>query len=118
MVMLSADETLTLVVDRGGEQVTLTAIPQRQEQPDRLGGTHRIGVLGITAGEVDFRRDDPLSAINQGIHETGLIIDRTLTYIGRLLTGREGAEQLSGVIRVGQVSGAVFDSGGIPALCT
>jgi regulator of sigma E protease len=116
IVMLSADESLTLVVDRGGEEVTLTAVPERQEQPDRLGGTHRIGVLGITAGEVDFRRDDPVSAIQQGVHETGLIVDRTLRYIGRLVTGREGAEQLSGVIRVAQVSGAVVDSGGIPGL--
>lgn len=115
-IMLSAEETLSIVVDRGGERVTLTAVPERLEQPDRLGGTHRIGVLGITAGAVDFRRDDPLTALSQGVRETGHIIDRTLTYIGRLLRGRESTEQLSGVIRVAQVSGAVVSSGGIPGL--
>ena len=106
-IMLSAEETLTIVVQRGGENVTLTAVPERLEQPDRLGGTHRIGVLGITAGAVDFRRDDPLTALSQGIRETGHIVDRTLTYIGRLVRGRESAEQLSGVIRIAQVSGAI-----------
>jgi regulator of sigma E protease len=116
IVMLSAGEQLDIVVDRHGEQVTLVAVPERQEQPDRLGGTHRIGVLGVTAGDVDFRRDDPLTAIREGMRETGLIIDRTLTYIGRLLTGRESAEQLSGPIRIGQVSGAVVSTGGIPGL--
>lgn len=116
IVMLSADETLTIIVDRQGEPITLTAVPERQEQPDRLGGTHRIGVLGITAGEVDFRRDDPLTALSQGMRETSHIVDRTLTYIGRLITGREGPEQLSGPIRIGQVSGAVASSGGIPGL--
>jgi regulator of sigma E protease len=115
-IMLSAEETLTIVVQRGAENVTLTATPERLEQPDRLGGTHRIGVLGITAGAVDFRRDDPLTALSQGIRETGHIVDRTLTYIGRLVRGRESAEQLSGVIRVAQVSGAVASSGGIPGL--
>jgi regulator of sigma E protease len=115
-VMLSADETLTIVVERNGEEIELTAIPERQEQSDRMGGTHRIGVLGITAGAFNFERDDPATALLQGVHETGLIIDRTLTYIGRLLTGRESAEQLSGPIRIGQVSGAVVSSGGIPGL--
>ncbi len=116
IVMLSADETLSIVVDRNGEEITLTAVPERQEQPDRLGGVHRIGVLGITAGEFNFERDDPATALVQGVRETGLIIDRTLTYIGRLLTGKESAEQLSGPIRIGQVSGAVVSSGGIPGL--
>ena len=36
-----------------------------------------------------------------------------MTYIGRLIRGREGTEQLSGVIRIGQVSGAVASNGGI-----
>lgn len=116
IVMLSADETLQLIVERAGEQVALTAVPERQEQPDRLGGTHRIGVLGITAGEVDFSRDDPLTAIRQGVTETFFIVDRTFTYIGRLLTGREGTEMLSGPIGVGKVAGVVASSGGLPGL--
>jgi regulator of sigma E protease len=116
IVMLSADDDLSIVVDRGGEPVTLTATPERQEQPDRLGGTHRIGVLGITAGEVDFRRDDPLTAVSEAVGETILIVDRTLTYIGRLIRGRESAEQMSGIIGVAQVSGVVASSGGVPGL--
>jgi regulator of sigma E protease len=95
LVMLSADEPLAIEVDRAGERVALTAVPQRQEQPDRLGGTHRIGVLGITAGQVDFRRDDAWTALQQGGSETVLIIDRTLTYIGRLVRGPRGARSSS-----------------------
>jgi regulator of sigma E protease len=116
IVMLSAEETLTIVVERAGAQLTLTAVPDRLEQPDRLGGTHRIGVLGITADEFNFSRDDPVTAFTEGVRETGHIIERTLTYIGRLLRGRESAEQLSGPIRIGQVTGAVVSSGGIPGL--
>ena len=116
IVMLAADETLQLVVDRNGEEITLSAKPDRREQPDRLGGTHWIGVLGITAPEGDFRRDDPLTALSEGTKETVHIIERTLTYIGRLLRGRESAEQLSGPIRIGQLSGAVVSSGGAAGL--
>jgi regulator of sigma E protease len=116
IVMLSAGETLDLVIDRAGEEIALTAVPLRQEQPDRLGGTHRIGVLGITARATDFRRDDPLTAISEGFRETGHIIDRTLVYIGRLLTGRESPEQLSGVLRIGDVTGTVLSEGGMPGI--
>jgi len=116
IVMLSADDPLEVVVDRGGERVLLTATPERQEKPDGLGGTHRTGVLGITAGEVDFRKDAPLPALRQGVSETYLIIDRTLTFIGRLVRGRESAEQLSGPIGVGKVAGVVASSGGLPGL--
>lgn len=116
LIMLSAGDELSVVVDRNGQEVTLTAVPERQERPDRLGGTHRIGVLGITAGEFDFRRDDPVTALKQGVWETGHIIDRTLTYIGRLIQGRESAEQLSGLIRIAHVSGEVTTSSGIPGI--
>lgn len=116
IIMLSADETLSLIVERGGEQVGLTAIPERQEQPDRMGGTHRVGVLGITAGAFNFERDDPATALIHGVRETGLIIDRTLLYIGRLLVGKESADQLSGPIRIGQVSGVAMSSGGVAGL--
>ena len=91
-------------------------IPERQEQPDRLGGTHRIGVLGITAGAFTFEKDNPGAALLEGVRETGFIIDRTLTYLGRLLVGKESAEQLSGPVRIGQVSGVALSSGGVAGL--
>ncbi len=116
IIMLSAGDTLSIEVERGGEMLTLTAVPERLEQPDRLGGTHRIGVLGITSGEFSFERDDPLTALSGGVRETWHIVERTMTYIGRLLSGRESAEQLSGPIRIGQVSGAVASTGGFSGL--
>jgi len=39
-----------------------------------------------------------------------------LTYLGRMLVGKESAEQLSGPIRIGQVSGAAMSSGGVAGL--
>lgn len=116
LIALSADENLTIIVDRDGKEVTLTATPERQEQPDRLGGTQRIGVLGITSVAPAFERDDPLTAVSQGARQTWQIVERTMTYIGRLVTGRESADQLSGPLRIGQLSGAVATNGGIPGL--
>jgi regulator of sigma E protease len=116
IVMLSAEQPLEIVVDRQGELVILTATPERREISDIAGRTHRIAVLGIKSGAVDFRTDDPLTALSGGVSETVRIIERTLAYLGELVTGRESAEQLSGLIGIGQVSGAVASSGGIPGL--
>jgi regulator of sigma E protease len=116
MIVLSAGETLSIVVDRNGEELTLSAVPERQAQSDRMGGSQNVGVLGITAGAFNFERDDPATALVQGVRETVLIIDRTLVYVGRLLTGKESAQQLSGPIGISRVSGAVVSSGGIPGL--
>ncbi len=120
IVTLSAGNLLTIVVDRDGERVTLTPTPERREMPDGLGGIQRVGVLGITRnmaeGDLVFKRYTPLQAIVEGVKETGHIIERTMTYIGRLIAGRETADQLSGPIRIAQVSGVIASSGGIPAL--
>ena len=88
--------------------------------PDGLGGTQRIGVIGITRnmedGDLVYKRFGPLQAIAEGVRETGHIVERTLTYVGRLFAGRETADQLSGPIRIAQVTGVIASSGGIPAL--
>ena len=39
--------------------------------------------------------------------ETWFVVERTLSYIGGIFAGREGADQLGGPIRIAQVSGQV-----------
>ena len=48
IVSTSAGETLNVMVDRGGSQVTLKATPALREVKDNFGNMHRIGVLGIS----------------------------------------------------------------------
>lgn len=120
IVTLAAGNTLTIIVDRDGKRLTLTPTPERREMPDGLGGTQRIGVLGITRnmgeGDLVYKQFGPLQAVMEGVRETGHIIERTMTYIGRLLSGRETADQLSGPIRVAQVSGVIASSSGVAGL--
>jgi regulator of sigma E protease len=44
------------------------------------------------------------------------VVDRTFNYIGKLISGRESADQLSGPIRIAQVSGQVASLGGVGGL--
>ncbi|NJN37244.1 MAG: hypothetical protein HC794_09660 [Nitrospiraceae bacterium] len=46
------------------------------------------------------------------------IVSRTFDYLGKLITGREKADQLSGVIHIAEVSGHVASTGGLVSLLT
>ncbi|HEV2558835.1 MAG TPA: RIP metalloprotease RseP [Microvirga sp.] len=118
-VSASAGETLTIVVDRNGQPVTLEAVPDLKEQTTPF-GKQRIGLLGLQASRnpEDVKRVffSPAGAVSAGVAETWYVIDRTFDYIGKLVTGRESADQLSGPIRIAQVSGQVASLGGLGGL--
>jgi regulator of sigma E protease len=111
IVSFSAGEELTIVVERGGKQVTLKAIPALQDVKDNFGNTHRMGVLGITrsvsADEVRFERVGFLTAVGIGFTETWALVEQTMTYIWRIFAGRASADQLGGPIMIAQMSGQV-----------
>ena len=115
IVSVSAGEKLTFVVDRGGARQTLEAAPTLREVKDSFGNVHRIGVLGITRstapGDVKTQKVGPLDAVVMGAQETWFVVDRTLSYLGGVIAGRESADQLGGPIRIAQVSGQVATAG-------
>jgi regulator of sigma E protease len=111
VVSASAGETLDIEVDRGGERIHVKATPALTELKDNFGNVHRIGVLGITGAREPPVRVDPLTAVKLGVEETWFVVDRTLSYIGGVATGRESADQLGGPIRIAQVSGQVATAG-------
>jgi regulator of sigma E protease len=119
LVSASAGERLTIVVNRAGAPVTLEAIPDLKEQTTPF-GKQRIGLLGLQASRDpnDIRRltYTPLGAVQAGAAETWYVIDRTFDYIGKLISGRESTDQLSGPIRIAQVSGQVASLGGASGL--
>jgi regulator of sigma E protease len=53
---------------------------------------------------VKYQRVSPPRATWMGLQETWFVVDKTLTYIGRVVVGREAANQLGGPIRIAQMS--------------
>ena len=50
----------------------------------------------MAPGDVKYQPVGPLEAVRLGRQETWFVIDRTLSYIGGVLSGREAADQLAG----------------------
>jgi regulator of sigma E protease len=80
------------------------------------GVIHRQGVLGITRaalgpGESEVKPVDPLAAVDLGVRETWSVIDTTITYLVRVVIGRESPDQLGGPTRIAQIAGQVWQGG-------
>jgi len=115
VVAIRAGAATDFEVERGGKTLTLTATPIRQVVKDRLGGEQRLGVLGLQsvekAGDRTVRRYGPIGAVVGGVKRTWHVLDTTVYYLGRLISGRETADQLGGPLRIAQASGEVAQVG-------
>jgi regulator of sigma E protease len=120
IVSASADETLAVTVERDGATLTLKAVPALKEVKDTFGNVHRIGILGISrsmaAADMKLQPVPPPRAVWMGIEETWFVVERTLSYIGGVVVGREAADQLGGPIRIAQMSGQVATMGFVALL--
>ena len=112
-VLLRTGQPISFVVDRGGRQMTLTATPERRVIRDPLGNEVQMGRLGLeNRSQPVRRRYDPLTAVAKGTERTFGVLDTTLTYLGRVVTGRESADQLSGPLGIGNAARQVAEVGG------
>jgi regulator of sigma E protease len=111
IVSASPGTPLRIVVQRENREVAVTATPRLQEIKDNFGNVHRVGLLGIsrstTREEVVTERYGPVDALRLGVAETYFVVERTLSYVGGMITGREATDQLGGPIRIAQISGQV-----------
>jgi regulator of sigma E protease len=120
VVGASAGEPLAVTVDRDGAQLVLTATPALKEVKDNFGNVQRAGILGISRSmapeDLKLHPVAPPQAVWLAMQETWSVIDRTLSYIGGVIAGREAANQLGGPIRIAQMSGQVASFGFVPLI--
>ena len=109
-----AEGPLVFRVDRGGRELDLSATPRRTEINTPFGKT-RTGVLGISASGApenwSHKNYGLLESIELGFSETWFVIERTGSYLVGLFAGQESADQLSGPIRIAEVSGEMAKIG-------
>lgn len=119
IVSTSPGVPLTVVVDRAGKDVTLVATPELKVTQTPF-GKQRLGILGVQGS----RDPADVKAVTMGlgasvrsaVGETWFIVERTGSYVGGLFAGTESTDQLSGPIRIAQVSGQVATAGMVALL--
>jgi regulator of sigma E protease len=120
IVGVNAGQPLQIAVERSGRRVSLEATPALREIKDNFGNVHRLGVLGISRAnapdEIHTQKVGPIDALVLGVDKTWFVVEQTMSYLGRMIAGRESADQLGGPIRIAQVSGQVATLGFGPIL--
>lgn len=104
VVRARADQKIEVTIERDGRLLRLSAVPTLKEVPDNFGKVHRFGILGIQ-GPRDRIKVGPVEAVGYGAQETWSIIDETFSYLYRMVTGRESADQLGGPVGIALMSG-------------
>ena len=104
VVRAHPDQPIRITIERDGRDVTVSAVPTLKEVPDNFGKVHRFGILGIQ-GPRDRIPVGPLGAVGYGAQETWSIVDETFSYLYRMVTGRESADQLGGPVGIALMSG-------------
>ncbi|MBO9502404.1 RIP metalloprotease RseP [Brevundimonas sp. A19_0] len=114
IVSLSSGDQLRFLVERDGAEVTLTATPEREVVVDPVGGRISVGRIGLgllpAVDEIRHVRYGPLAAVGEGVSQTADVLGTSLRYIGRIFTGRESGDQLSGPIGIAKASGALTNA--------
>jgi regulator of sigma E protease len=111
LVQVRGGVPTTFVVRRGGGEVTLVATPRWEMKKDVVAGEQRVGVLGVAPSQrpQDYVRVryGPLEAIQGGAARTWSILETTVYYLGRMITGQVSADQLRGPLGIATVTGKV-----------
>ncbi len=98
----------TFTVERDGRNTELSATPRWQVQKDPVAGEQRVGVLGVRPAQApeDYVRVryGPIEAIGQGTKRTWDVLETTVYYLGRMLTGQVSTDQLRGPLGIADVT--------------
>lgn len=113
-VSTSPGVPLQLVVDRAGREIQVNVVPELKVIKTPF-GSQRLGMLGIQGSrdpaDVKTVPMGPVAAVSGAFTEIWFIVERTGAYVGGLFAGTESTDQLSGPIRIAQVSGHVATAG-------
>jgi regulator of sigma E protease len=114
IVSASGGVLLHFSVERDGQPLSIDATPEIKDTKTPF-GVSRGGVLGVSAaGAPENWRYKTYSlphAAVEAARETWYVIERTGSYLGGVVSGRESTEQLSGPLRIAEVSGEVAKAG-------
>ena len=112
IVQLAPGQQLKIVVRRGQNEVSLTAVPDAVEV-EQFGSVQRVGQLGVsrTASDMVFVRYDPFTAVWKAVVRTTVLTGSILDALGQIITGERTAKELGGPVRIAQISGDMAQAG-------
>ena len=111
IVILSAGDPVRFTVDRAGRTVALVATPVRQLEESAIAGRVRVARIGLgmqpLQSDYRFRRLNPFEATGKAAERIGSTVGGTMTYLGRIFTGKESGDLLNGPLGIAKATGGI-----------
>lgn len=111
IVRMAAGRELSIVLNRDGRELTVTAVPKNHTIVDRFGNETEIGLLGVSRSGPNYIVHGPLEAAYRAVQDTWRLSVFTLEAVGQIIVGARSADGLGGPIRIAQMSGQVAEVG-------
>ena len=111
-ILLNPNQEMTFDVLRNGEAMSFKVTPNEVVRENEFGqmvpqSTAGIMLAGVALGE--RTRYNPVEALGAGVVETGATIDRTVTMLSRIVTGKMSFNAMTGPVGIGDISRRVVN---------
>jgi len=114
LASIRAEVPTDFVVRRDGHDVKLTATPRWTTDTDPVAGKQRIGRLGLERDptiQTIHITYGPIAAVGAGAERTWHVLNTSVYYLGRMVTGQVGTDQLRGPLGIASVAKNVAKMG-------
>jgi len=115
LVRVRAEVPTSFVVQRDGHPLTLVATPRWELVRDRVAGEQRVGAIGLAPAQQpqDYVRVryGPAQALAGGVQRTWDTLQTSVYYLGRMIRGEVGTEELRGPLGIASVAKKVAQLG-------
>lgn len=99
------------VIDRSGQQLTLSVTPKIQETKDVFGNAVNVALLGVTSGKVEYEKLSLPAAMAASVVESYRMCEDTLKALGQMISGTRSVQELGGPIKIAKYSGQSAQQG-------
>ena len=106
-ITLNPNVEMDFLIEREGIQQTVSVTPEEVVRENDFGQQVPQATIGVSIGVIALGeriRYNPVEAVGQGVIETGATIDRTVTMLSRILTGKMSMHAMTGPVGIGDIS--------------
>ena len=107
---LSPKNHINLVLTREGKQLSFSfdLLPVADESS--ISGEEvrpMMGIRSVTATEIMYKELNFTTSVKDAVLETWRLTEMTLRGVGQMITGKRGAEDVGGIVRIAEMSGDI-----------
>jgi regulator of sigma E protease len=108
----SAGKTLTITVDRGGNLISMTVVPEEAVEKNLFGEEVKSALIGVVAS-AKFKKvhKGSWTAVREAFVQTWFVTKLTVLTIVKLFQGVISIKTIGGPIMIGQLTGQVAQEG-------